>query len=547
MAAKEVRFGDDARQKMFSGVNILANAVKVTLGPKGRNVVLDKSFGAPTVTKDGVSVAKEIELDDKFENMGAQMVKEVASQTSDIAGDGTTTATVLAQAVLREGLKSVAAGMNPMDLKRGIDKATIAITDQLQKLSKPCVDDISIAQVGSISANSDQEVGEIISEAMKTVGKEGVITVEEGSGLSNELDVVEGMQFDRGYLSPYFINKAENQTVELEAPLILLHDKKISNIRDLLPILEGVAKASRPLLIIAEDIEGEALATLVVNNIRGIVKVAAVKAPGFGDRRKAMLEDIAILTGGKVISEEVGLSLEKTTIEDLGDAKKVQINKENTTIIDGAGSANEIKGRVATINNEIEESSSDYDKEKLQERVAKLSGGVAVIKVGAATEIEMKEKKARVEDALHATRAAVEEGVVPGGGVAFIRALDGISELTGDNDDQNVGINILRKAIEEPFRQIVSNAGGDESVVLNAVAEGEGNFGYNAATGEYGDMIESGILDPTKVTRYALQNAASVSGLLLTTEAMVADAPKDEAPAPAMPDMGGMGGMGGMM
>ena len=547
MAAKEVRFGDDARQKMFSGVNILANAVKVTLGPKGRNVVLDKSFGAPTVTKDGVSVAKEIELDDKFENMGAQMVKEVASQTSDIAGDGTTTATVLAQAVLREGLKSVAAGMNPMDLKRGIDKATIAITEQLQKLSKPCVDDTSIAQVGSISANSDQEVGEIISEAMKTVGKEGVITVEEGSGLSNELDVVEGMQFDRGYLSPYFINKAENQTVELEAPLILLHDKKISNIRDLLPILEGVAKASRPLLIIAEDIEGEALATLVVNNIRGIVKVAAVKAPGFGDRRKAMLEDIAILTGGKVISEEVGLSLEKTTIEDLGDAKKVQINKENTTIIDGAGSANEIKGRVSTINNEIEESSSDYDKEKLQERVAKLSGGVAVIKVGAATEIEMKEKKARVEDALHATRAAVEEGVVPGGGVAFIRALDGISELTGDNDDQNVGINILRKAVEEPFRQIVSNAGGDESVVLNAVAEGEGNFGYNAATGEYGDMIESGILDPTKVTRYALQNAASVSGLLLTTEAMVADAPKDEAPAPAMPDMGGMGGMGGMM
>ena len=547
MAAKEVRFGDDARQKMFSGVNILANAVRVTLGPKGRNVVLDKSFGAPTVTKDGVSVAKEIELEDKFENMGAQMVKEVASQTSDIAGDGTTTATVLAQAVLREGLKSVAAGMNPMDLKRGIDKATIAIIDQLQKLSKPCVDDTSIAQVGSISANSDQEVGEIISEAMKTVGKEGVITVEEGSGLSNELDVVEGMQFDRGYLSPYFINKAENQTVELEAPLILLHDKKISNIRDLLPILEGVAKASRPLLIIAEDIEGEALATLVVNNIRGIVKVAAVKAPGFGDRRKAMLEDIAILTGGKVISEEVGLSLEKTTIEDLGDAKKIQINKENTTIIDGAGSANEIKGRVATINNEIEESSSDYDKEKLQERVAKLSGGVAVIKVGAATEIEMKEKKARVEDALHATRAAVEEGVVPGGGVAFIRALDGISELTGDNDDQNVGINILRKAVEEPFRQIVANAGGDASVVLNAVAEGEGNFGYNAATGEYGDMIESGILDPTKVTRYALQNAASVSGLLLTTEAMVADAPKDEAAAPAMPDMGGMGGMGGMM
>ena len=548
MSAKEVRFGDDARSKMFAGVNVLANAVKVTLGPKGRNVVLDKSFGAPTVTKDGVSVAKEIELDDKFENMGAQMVKEVASQTSDIAGDGTTTATVLAQAVLREGLKSVAAGMNPMDLKRGIDKATAAIIEQLQKISKPCKDDISIAQVGSISANSDVEVGEIISKAMEKVGKEGVITVEEGNALHNELDVVEGMQFDRGYISPYFINNQQSQTVELESPLILLHDKKISNIRDLLPILEGVAKAGRPLLIIAEDIEGEALATLVVNNIRGIVKVAAVKAPGFGDRRKAMLEDIAILTGGKVIAEEVGLSLEKTTIEDLGDAKKVQINKENTTIIDGAGSANEIKGRVETINNEIEDSSSDYDKEKLQERVAKLSGGVAVIKVGAATEIEMKEKKARVEDALHATRAAVEEGVVPGGGVAFIRAVTGISKLTGDNDDQNVGIAILRRAVEEPLRQIVSNAGGDASVVLNAVAEGKGNYGYNAATGEYGDMIESGILDPTKVTRYALQNAASVSGLLLTTEAMVADAPQDaSSAAPAMPDMGGMGGMGGMM
>jgi len=547
MSAKEVRFSDDARSKMFAGVNVLANAVKVTLGPKGRNVVLDKSFGAPTVTKDGVSVAKEIELDDKFENMGAQMVKEVASQTSDIAGDGTTTATVLAQAVLREGLKSVAAGMNPMDLKRGIDKATAAIIEQLQKISKPCKDDISIAQVGSISANSDVEVGEIISKAMEKVGKEGVITVEEGNALHNELDVVEGMQFDRGYLSPYFINNQQSQTVELESPLILLHDKKISNIRDLLPILEGVAKAGRPLLIIAEDVEGEALATLVVNNIRGIVKVAAVKAPGFGDRRKAMLEDIAILTGGKVIAEEVGLSLEKTTIEDLGDAKKVQINKENTTIIDGAGSANEIKGRVETINNEIEDSSSDYDKEKLQERVAKLSGGVAVIKVGAATEIEMKEKKARVEDALHATRAAVEEGVVPGGGVAFIRAVSGISKLTGDNDDQNVGIAILRRAVEEPLRQIVSNAGGDASVVLNAVAEGKGNYGYNAATGEYGDMIESGILDPTKVTRYALQNAASVSGLLLTTEAMVADAPQDApSAAPAMPDMGGMGGMGGM-
>ena len=548
MSAKEVKFSDDARSKMFAGVNVLANAVKVTLGPKGRNVVLDKSFGAPTVTKDGVSVAKEIELDDKFENMGAQMVKEVASQTSDIAGDGTTTATVLAQAVLREGLKSVAAGMNPMDLKRGIDKATAAIIEQLQKISKPCKDDKSIAQVGSISANSDTEVGAIISEAMEKVGKEGVITVEEGQALSNELDVVEGMQFDRGYLSPYFINNQQSQTVELENPFILLHDKKISNIRDLLPLLEGVAKAGRPLLIIAEDVEGEALATLVVNNIRGIVKVAAVKAPGFGDRRKAMLEDIAILTGGKVIAEEVGLSLEKTEMDDLGDAKKVQINKENTTIIDGAGSAKEIKGRVDTINREIEESSSDYDKEKLQERVAKLSGGVAVIKVGAATEVEMKEKKARVEDALHATRAAVEEGVVPGGGVALIRAVSGISKLTGDNADQNVGIAILRRAVEEPLRQIVSNAGGDASVVLNAVAAGKGNYGYNAASDDYGDMIESGILDPTKVTRYALQNAASVSGLLLTTEAMVADAPQDApASAPAMPDMGGMGGMGGMM
>ena len=543
MSAKEVRFSDDARQKMFAGVNVLANAVKVTLGPKGRNVVLDKSFGAPTVTKDGVSVAKEIELEDKFENMGAQMVKEVASQTSDIAGDGTTTATVLAQAVLREGLKSVAAGMNPMDLKRGIDKATGAIVEELKNLSKPCKDDTAIAQVGSISANSDTEIGEIISEAMQKVGKEGVITVEEGSGLDNELDVVEGMQFDRGYLSPYFINNQAGQNVDLESPLILLHDKKISNIRDLLPVLEGVAKAGRPLLIIAEDVEGEALATLVVNNIRGIVKVAAVKAPGFGDRRKAMLQDIAILTGGNVISEEVGLSLEKTTLEDLGDAKRVQITKENTTIIDGAGRAEDITGRVEQINKEIEESSSDYDKEKLQERVAKLSGGVAVIKVGAATEVEMKEKKARVEDALHATRAAVEEGVVPGGGVALIRAVNSISELTGDNDDQNVGINILRRAVEEPLRQIVSNAGGDPSVVLNAVAEGKGNYGYNAASGEYGDMIDAGILDPTKVTRHALQNAASVSGLLLTTEAMVAEAPKEEAPAAPMPDMGGMGGM----
>jgi len=546
MAAKEVRFSDDARQKMFAGVNVLANAVKVTLGPKGRNVVLDKSFGAPTVTKDGVSVAKEIELEDKFENMGAQMVKEVASQTSDVAGDGTTTATVLAQAVLREGLKSVAAGMNPMDLKRGIDKATVAIVEELKKLSKPCEDHTAIAQVGSISANSDTEVGEIISDAMQKVGKEGVITVEEGSGLANELDVVEGMQFDRGYLSPYFINDAASQSVELENPMILLYDKKISNIRDLLPVLEGVAKASRPLMIISEDVEGEALATLVVNNIRGIVKVAAVKAPGFGDRRKAMLQDIAVLTGGQVISEEVGLSLEKATLEDLGEAKKIQITKENTTIIDGAGNASDIKGRVEQINGEIAESSSDYDKEKLQERVAKLSGGVAVIKVGAATEVEMKEKKARVEDALHATRAAVEEGVVAGGGVAFIRAVSAITKLKGDNDDQYVGINILRKAVEEPLRQIVLNAGGDPSVVLNAVAEGKGNFGYNAATGEYGDMIEQGILDPTKVTRFALQNAASVSGLLLTTEAMVAEAPKDESAA-AMPDMGGMGGMGGMM
>jgi chaperonin GroEL len=545
MAAKEVRFGDDARQQMFAGVNILANAVKVTLGPKGRNVVLDKSFGAPTVTKDGVSVAKEIELDNNFENMGAQMLKEVASQTSDVAGDGTTTATLLAQAVLREGLKSVAAGMNPMDLKRGIDKATIAIVEQLEKLSKPCEDDKAIAQVGSISANADTEIGEVISEAMQKVGKEGVITVEEGSGLANELDVVEGMQFDRGYLSPYFINNQQSQSVELEEPFVLLHDKKVSNIRDLLPVLEAVAKSGRPLLIIAEDVEGEALATLVVNNIRGIVKVAAVKAPGFGDRRKAMLQDIAVLTGANVISEEVGLSLEKTTLDDLGEAKKIQITKENTTVIDGAGRSEDIKGRVDQINAEIEESSSDYDKEKLQERVAKLSGGVAVIKVGAATEIEMKEKKARVEDALHATRAAVEEGVVAGGGVALIRAVAAM-KIKGDNDDQSVGIKILSRAVEEPLRQIVQNAGGDPSVVLNKVVENKGNYGYNAATDEYGDMIEMGILDPTKVVRYALQNAASISGLLLTTEAMVAEAPKDDA-APAMPDMGGMGGMGGMM
>ena len=544
---KEVRFADEARQRMLAGVNVLAEAVKVTLGPKGRNVVLEKSFGAPTVTKDGVSVAKEIDLEDKFENMGAQMVKEVASQTSDAAGDGTTTATVLAQAVLREGLKAVAAGMDPMDLKRGVDKASIALVKELEKLSQPCEDDKAIAQVGTISANADQEIGSNIAAAMQKVGKEGVITVEEGSALANELEVVEGMQFDRGYLSPYFINDQQSQAVQLESPHILIHDKKISNIRDLLPLLESVAKSSRPLLIISEDVEGEALATLVVNNIRGIVKVAAVKAPGFGDRRKAMLQDIAILTGGQVISEEVGLSLEKATLEDLGEAKKVQITKENTTVIDGAGTAADIKGRVDQIANEIEESSSDYDREKLQERVAKLAGGVAVIKVGAATEIEMKEKKARVEDALHATRAAVEEGVVPGGGVALVRALSAFDKLKGDNADQNYGIKILRRAVEEPLRQIVSNAGEDASVVLNAVLNEKGNHGFNAATGEYGDLVAQGIIDPTKVTRLALQNAASVAGLLLTTEAMVAEQPKEES-APAMPpDMGGMGGMGGMM
>ena len=527
---------------MFAGVNVLANAVKVTLGPKGRNVILDKSFGAPTVTKDGVSVAKEIELENKFENMGAQMVKEVASQTSDIAGDGTTTATVLAQAILREGLKSVAAGMNPMDLKRGIDKGAAAIVEELKKLSQPCEEAKAIAQVGTISANSDEAVGEIIADAMSKVGKEGVITVEEGSGLDNELEVVEGMQFDRGYLSPYFISDANSQSAELDNPYVLLFDKKISNIRDMLPLLEAVAKSSRPLLIIAEDVEGEALATLVVNNIRGIVKVCAVKAPGFGDRRKAMLQDIAILTGGQVIAEEVGLSLEKATLDDLGQAKKVQISKENTTIIDGAGAAKDIQARVAQINKEMEESTSDYDREKLQERVAKLAGGVAVIKVGAATEIEMKEKKARVEDALHATRAAVEEGVVAGGGVALLRANAKINKIKGANEEQDVGILILRRALEEPLRQIVANAGEDSSVVLNKVAEGKGNFGYNAATGEYGDMIEFGIIDPTKVTRSALQNAASVAGLLLTTEAMVTELPKDEPAAP-MPDMGGMGGM----
>jgi len=540
MAAKDVKFSDDARQLMFAGVNTLANAVKITLGPKGRNVILDKSFGAPTVTKDGVSVAKEIELENNFENMGAQMVKEVASHTSDVAGDGTTTATVLAQSILQVGLKSVAAGMNPMDLKRGIDKATIAVVAELEKLSKPCEDNKAIAQVGTISANSDEEVGEIIANAMGKVGKEGVITVEEGSGLENELDVVEGMQFDRGYLSPYFISDPQSQSAELENPFVLLYDKKISNIRDLLPLLESVAKSSRPLLLIAEDIEGEALATLVVNTIRGIVKVAAVKAPGFGDRRKAMLQDIAILTKGQVISEEVGLSLEKATLEDLGEAKKIQVTKENTTIIDGAGTSDDIKGRVEQINNEIEESTSDYDKEKLQERVAKLSGGVAVIKVGAATEIEMKEKKARVEDALHATRAAVEEGVVAGGGVAYLRADAALAKLKGANDDQDVGITILRRALGEPLRQIVANAGGDASVVLNRVSEGEGDFGYNAATSEYGDMVAMGIIDPTKVTRFALQNASSVAGLLLTTEAMVSELPKDDVPSAPMPDMGGM-------
>ncbi|ANE54341.1 chaperonin GroEL [Methylomonas sp. DH-1] len=546
MAAKDVKFGGDARALMVAGVNILANAVKVTLGPKGRNAVLDKSFGAPTITKDGVSVAKEIELKDKFENMGAQMVKEVASKTSDVAGDGTTTATVLAQAIVNEGLKSVAAGMNPMDLKRGIDSAVTAVVAAIEKQAIPCSDSKAIAQVGTISANSDESVGAIIAEAMEKVGKEGVITVEEGTGLNNELDVVEGMQFDRGYLSPYFINKQESMSVELDDPFVLLYDKKISNIREMLPILEGVAKSGRSLLIIAEDVEGEALATLVVNNMRGIVKVAAVKAPGFGDRRKAMLEDIAILTGGVVISEEVGLSLEKADISQLGTAKRVQINKENTTIIDGAGDEGQIKGRVAQIRAQAEEATSDYDREKLQERLAKLAGGVAVIKVGAATEVEMKEKKARVEDALHSTRAAVEEGVVAGGGTALIRALSALEGLKGINHDQDVGISILRRAMEEPLRQIVANAGDEASVVLNEVKKGSGNFGYNAATGEYGDMIAMGILDPAKVTRSALQNAASVAGLMITTEVMIADAPADNK-APAMPDMGGMGGMGGMM
>ena len=547
MSAKDVKFGDNARSQMLDGVNTLANAVKVTLGPKGRNVVLDKSFGAPTVTKDGVSVAKEIELENKFENMGAQMLKQVASQTSDEAGDGTTTATVLAQSIVNEGNKAVAAGMNPMDLKRGIDKAVLSAVEHVKGLSVPCTDDKAISQVGTISANGDTAVGEIIAEAMEKVGKEGVITVEEGSGIENELDVVEGMQFDRGYLSPYFITNQDNMTVELDSPYILLFDKKISNIRDLLPLLESVAKAGKPLLIIAEDIEGEALATLVVNNLRGIVKAAACKAPGFGDRRKAMLEDIAILTGGTVISEEVGLSLEGATVEDLGTSKRVVLNKDNATIIDGAGDENAIATRVNQIRAQVEETSSDYDKEKLQERVAKLAGGVAVIKVGAGSEVEMKEKKARVEDALHSTRAAVEEGVVPGGGSALIRCLEAVSKLKGDNDDQNVGINIAKKAFEAPLRQIVSNAGEEPSVIVNKVIDGKDSFGFNAATGDFGDMIEMGILDPAKVTRTALQAAGSVAGMMITTEAMVTDVPKEETPMPPMPDMGGMGGMGGMM
>ena len=548
MAAKEVLFGDSARKKMLKGVNVLADAVKATLGPKGRNVIIEKSFGAPTITKDGVSVAKEIELEDRFENMGAQLVKDVASRANDDAGDGTTTATVLAQSIVNEGLKAVAAGMNPMDLKRGIDKATIAIVKELKNLSKPCADTKAIAQVGTISANSDNSIGDIIAEAMEKVGKEGVITVEEGTGLENELSVVEGMQFDRGYLSPYFVNKPETMVAELDNPLVLLVDKKISNIREMLPVLEAVAKAGRPLLIVSEDVEGEALATLVVNNMRGIVKVAAVKAPGFGDRRKAMLQDIAVLTGGTVISEEIGLSLEAATLENLGSAKRVTISKENTIIVDGAGVAGDIESRIAQIRAQVAETSSDYDREKLQERLAKLSGGVAVIKVGAGSEVEMKEKKARVEDALHATRAAVEEGVVPGGGVALIRALQTLNDLKGDNADQDVGIAVLRRAVEAPLRQIAANSGDEPSVVVNEVKNGKGNFGYNAATGEYGDMIEMGILDPTKVTRSALQAASSIGGLILTTEAAVADAPKkDSGAGGGMPDMGGMGGMGGMM
>lgn len=548
MAAKDVKFGNDARVKMLKGVNVLADAVKVTLGPKGRNVILDKSFGAPTITKDGVSVAREIELEDKFENMGAQMVKEVASKANDAAGDGTTTATVLAQAIVNEGLKAVAAGMNPMDLKRGIDKAVSAVVSELKNLSKPCETAKEIEQVGTISANSDSIVGQLISQAMEKVGKEGVITVEDGTGLEDELDVVEGMQFDRGYLSPYFINKPETATVELDNPYLLLVDKKISNIRELLPVLEGVAKAGKPLLIIAEDVEGEALATLVVNTMRGIVKVAAVKAPGFGDRRKAMLQDIAILTAGTVISEEIGMELEKATLEDLGQAKRIVINKDNTTIIDGVGDESQIKGRVAQIRQQIEESTSDYDKEKLQERMAKLAGGVSVIKVGAATEVEMKEKKDRVDDALHATRAAVEEGIVAGGGVALVRAAAKVAaNLKGDNEEQNVGIKLALRAMEAPLRQIVTNAGEEASVVASAVKNGEGNFGYNAGTEQYGDMIEMGILDPTKVTRSALQFAASVAGLMITTECMVTDLPKDDKADLGAAGMGGMGGMGGMM
>ena len=544
MAAKDVQFGNEVRQKMVSGVNTLANAVRVTLGPKGRNVVVDRAFGGPHITKDGVTVAKEIELKDKFENMGAQMVKEVASKTNDVAGDGTTTATVLAQAIVAEGMKYVTAGMNPTDLKRGIDKAVAALVEELKNIAKPCDTSKEIAQVGSISANSDEQVGAIIAEAMEKVGKEGVITVEDGKSLENELDVVEGMQFDRGYLSPYFINDAEKQIAALDNPFVLLFDKKISNIRDLLPVLEQVAKASRPLLIIAEDVEGEALATLVVNNIRGILKTVAVKAPGFGDRRKAMLQDIAILTGGTVISEEVGLSLEKATLEDLGQAKRIEIGKENTTIIDGFGDAAQIEARVAEIRQQIETATSEYDKEKLQERVAKLAGGVAVIKVGAATEVEMKEKKDRVEDALHATRAAVEEGVVAGGGVALLRARAALENLHTGNADQDAGVQIVLRAVESPLRQIVANAGGEPSVVVNKVLEGKGNYGYNAGSGEYGDMIEMGVLDPAKVTRSALQHAASIAGLMLTTDCMIAEIPEEK---PAMPDMGGMGGMGGMM
>jgi len=545
MAAKDVKFKEHARTRMIAGVNILADAVKVTLGPKGRNVVLERSFGAPTVTKDGVSVAKEIELKDKFENMGAQLVKEVASKTSDVAGDGTTTATVLAQSIVTEGMKYVAAGMNPMDLKRGIDKAVAVAVEELKKISKPCTTSKEIAQVGAISANADPEIGKTISEAMDKVGKEGVITVEDGKGLENELDLVEGMQFDRGYISPYFINNPDKQVAILEEPFILLHDKKISNIRDLLPVLEQVAKAGRPLLIVAEDVDGEALATLVVNNLRGILKTCAVKAPGFGDRRKAMLEDIAILTGGTVIAEELGLKLENTQLKDLGRAKRIEVGKEDTTVIDGAGKEETIKSRVTTIRNQIEEATSDYDREKLQERVAKLAGGVAVIKVGAATEVEMKEKKARVEDALHATRAAVEEGIVPGGGVALLRCKDAIAKIKTDNEDQAAGVKIVLRAVEQPLREIARNAGDEPSVVIAKVLEGKGNFGYNAQTGEYGDMVAMGVLDPTKVTRYALQNAASVAALILTTDAMVAELPKDDK-APMPGGGGGMGGMGDM-